>query len=249
MAIKGKSKGRSAKGVTRGPKPVYQPVKKPLLARRGFWFVIAAILGSALIVGLVVGFIFERNANERDRLEARMADAASQYQGEIDPILATIGQPRPPSSYDAFIDLSAAVAGLSTEKPNAPLDREALMSTAGDTVSSAKNAMETLNAIDETQLIRDKGFSESFVLYIINSKGNFVRAMRLYQQAARLVQLAAAAQGAERAALAARAKAITSVANELFDRGYADYVEAQTQAGVFAPSQPVPGLPSPTGAS
>ena len=34
MAIKGKSKGRSAKSVTPGPKPVYQPVKKRLLAKR-----------------------------------------------------------------------------------------------------------------------------------------------------------------------------------------------------------------------
>jgi hypothetical protein len=37
------------------------------------------------------------------------------------------------------------------------------------------------------------------------------------------------------------------VATETFDRGYADYVQAQTAAGVFVP--PAPGLPAPTGAS
>ena len=55
------------------------------------------------------------------------------------------------------------------------------------------------------------------------------------------------AQGAERVELAARTKAILNAATEIFDRGYADYVEAQSKAGVFAP--PAPGLPAATGAS
>ena len=53
MAIKGKSKGRSAKAVTRGPKPVYQPVKKRLIAKREFWLVILSILIGAAAGGFV----------------------------------------------------------------------------------------------------------------------------------------------------------------------------------------------------
>ena len=96
-------------------------------------------------------------------------------------------------------------------------------------------------------MIRGKGFSEEFVLYVINAKANFVQAMTLYDEAAKLLELAADAQGPERAALAARTKAIANAATETFDRGYADYVQAQTKAGTFAP--PAPGLPAPTGTS
>jgi hypothetical protein len=247
MAIKGKSKGRSAKAVTRGPKPVYQPVKKPLLAKREFWLVILSILGVLVIVGLVAGFVAERNASAQDDLERRMRAAMSSFQGQVDPVLTTIGQAQPPAGYQVFADLSTAVDDLVADKPDAPADPKALTQTATDAATSAKTALEALRAIDETALIRGKGFSEAFVLYVINAKGNLVRAMTLYGEAAKLLELAADAQGAERAELAARSEAILNAATEIFDQGYADYVEAQTTAGTFAP--PAPGLPAPTGTS
>jgi hypothetical protein len=247
MAIKGKSKGRSAKAVTRGPKPVYQPVKKPLLAKREFWLVILSILGVMVVVGLVAGFIAERNSSEQDELERRMRAAMSSFQGQVEPVLTTIGQAEPPAGYKVFTDLSTAVDDLVAEEPDAPADPKALMQTATGAATSAQTALEALRAIDETELIRGKGFSEDFVLYVINAKGNLVRAMTLYGEAAKLLELAADARGAERAELAARSQAILNVATETFDRGYADYVQAQTAAGVFVP--PAPGLPAPTGAS
>jgi hypothetical protein len=247
MAIKGKSKGRSAKAVTRGPKPVYQPVKKRLVAKREFWLVILSILGVVVILGLVAGFVAERNASAQDDLERRMRAAMSSFQGQIEPVLTTIGQAQPPAGYQVFADLSTSVDNLVSEKPGEPADAKALAQSATDAVGSAKTALEALRSIDETALIRGKGFSEDFVLYVINAKGNLVRAMTLYGEAAKLLELAADARGAERAELAARSKAILNAATEIFDRGYADYVEAQTTAGVFAP--PPPGLPAPTGAS
>jgi hypothetical protein len=247
MAIKGKSKGRSAKAVTPGPKPVYQPVKKSLLAKREFWLVILSILGVLVIVGLVAGFVAERNASAQDDLERRMRATMSSFQGQVDPVLTTIGQAQPPAGYQVFADLAASVDNLVAEEPDAPADPKVLTQTATDAVGSAKTAVEALRSIDETALIRGKGFSEDFVLYVINAKGNLVRAMTLYGEAAKLLEVAADARGAERAELAARTKAILNAATEIFDRGYADYVEAQTKAGVFAP--PAPGLPAPTGAS
>jgi len=245
MAIKGKSKGRSPKAVTPGPKPVYQPVKKRLLAKREFWLVILSILGVALIVGLVVGFMAERNASAQDDLEQRMRATASSFQGQIEPVLTTIGQATPPAGYTVFTDLQTAVGTLVAE-PDAAADSEALKQAATDAATSAKTASEALQQIDETALIRGKGFSEEFALYVINAKANFVQAMTLYGEAAKLLELAADAQGPERAELAARTRAIANAATETFDRGYADYVQAQTKAGVFAPPPP-PGLPAPTG--
>ena len=247
MAIKGKTKGRSAKAVTRGPKPVYQPVKRSLLAKREFWLVILSILGVMVVVGLVAGFVAERNSSEQDELERRMRAAMSAFQGQVEPVLTTIGQAQPPAGYQVFTDLSTAVDGLVAEEPDAPADPKALTQTATGAVTSAETALEALQTIDETELIRGKGFSEDFVLYVINAKSNLVRAMTLYGEAAKLLELAADAQGAERAELAARSQAILNVATETFDRGYADYVQAQTAAGVFEP--PAPGLPAPTGAS
>ena len=247
MAIKGKSRGRSAKAVTPGPKPVYQPVKKSLLAKHEFWLVILSILGVVVIGGLVAGFIAERNSSAQDDLEQRMRATTSSFQGQVEPVLTTVGQANPPAGYTVFTDLQTAVGSLVAETPGAPADSEALTQTAIDAASSAKTALEALKQIDEAALIRGKGFSEEFVLYVINAKANFVQAMTLYDEAAKLLELAADAQGPERAALAARTKAIANAATETFDRGYADYVQAQTKAGTFAP--PAPGLPAPTGTS
>lgn len=247
MAIKGKSKGRSAKAVTPGPKPVYQPVKKRLLAKREFWLVILSIFGVMVIVGLVAGFIAERNASAQDDLEQRMRATMSSFQGQVEPVLTTVGQANPPAGFVAFTDLQTAIGDLVAEEPGAPADSKAVKQTATDAAASAKTALEALNQIDESALIQGKGFSEEFVLYVINAKGNFVRAMTLYGEAAKLLELGADAQGAERAELATRSQAIANVASEIFDRGYADYIQAQSKAGTFAP--PAPGLPAPTGTS
>ena len=249
MAIKGKNKGRGARSVTRGPKPVYTPVKKPLLARREFWLVVAGVVGMAIVAGLVVGFIAQRNASSQEDLDARMRSTMSQYQGDVDSILSQIGQAQPPSGYTVFTDFTKAVTDLQDGTPGAQTDASSLKQTAGDTVDKAKSALKAFQEIDEEKLIRDKGFSRDFVLYIINSKGNFVRAMELYREAGELLTLAAEAEGTQRTELVARAAAITSIANQIFGQAYSDYVEAQTEAGTFAPPAPVPGLPTPTGAS
>src|SRR3989304_107277 len=96
MAIKGKSKGKSAKAVTRGPKPAYVPVKKPLLARRGLWIGSASVLGVALIVGLAIGFLAQREQDEEEALAERMAESLGEYQGQLEPLLAGIGGPVAP---------------------------------------------------------------------------------------------------------------------------------------------------------
>ena len=248
MAIKGKSKGRSARAVTRGPKPVYRPVKKSLLARREFWMFILGILGAAVVVGLIVGFMAERNASAEDDLQARMRSTMTQYQGDVEAILSQVGEAQPPSGFNAFADFNTVVTGLQDAKPGDDVDVASLEQTAGDTVDQAASALKAFQDIDEQKLIRDQGFGRDFVLYIIESKRNFVRAMQLYQQAGELLRMAAAADGAQRAQLAARTGAITSIANAIFAQAYSDYIQAQSEAGVFAPQAP-PGLPAPTGAS
>ena len=248
MAIKGKSKGRSARSVTRGPKPVYTPVKKPLLAKKEFWLVVAGVLGAAIVFGLVAGFIAQRNASAQDDLEARMRASMSRYQGDVESVLSQIGQASPPSGFDAFPDFTQAMSDAASGTPATP-GSPTLQQAAGDAVDKAKSALNAFDQIEEQKLIEGKGFSRDFVLYLIGSKENFVRAMELYRRAAELAILGEQAQGSQGQDLLAQAAAITNIANDTFSRAYADYVEAQTEAGTFSPPAPVPGLPTPTGAS
>ena len=249
MAIKGKSKGRSTRAVTRGPKPVYTPVKKRLVAKKEFWLVILGILGAAVVVGLVVGFIAERNASAQDDLEARMGTTMTEYKGDVEAILSQVGQAQPPSGFNAFGDFTTSVTDLQNAKPGQEPDSSSLQQAASATLDKARGAQKAFQDIDEQKLVQDKGFTRDFVLYIINSRANFLRAMQLYEKAADALRLAAAADGQQRADLATLAAGVTRVANDVFGQAYSDYIEAQTEAGVFAPPAPVPGLPTPTGAT
>ena len=250
MAIKGKSKSRSAKAVTRGPKPAYVPVKRPLLARRGLWVGIAVTLSVLLVVGLVLGFAAQRSRDRQDALNAAMAKAVRDLQAQLDTILGAVGKPLPPSGFEAFTDLTAAVSQLEKDSKDTPADPVAIAAAAQTAIAGAKSAADALDAIDATALIRDKGFSEAFVLYVITAKDDLARSMRLYEQAGNLLNSAAGAEGAQRAAFLTAARGVLNVAADTFARGYADYVEAQTKAGSFVPSS-VTGLPVPvpTGAS
>jgi hypothetical protein len=245
MAIKGKSRGRTGRSVTPGPKPVYTPVKQPLLAKRAFWVTLGSILGVVLLVGLVVGWLIQRDANADAELKEQLQTAVNEYQGALAPILATLGEPVPPASFSGFPEFAQAVTDLEIETANEPVDDRELRRTSENTLQSVRNGLTALEEIDESEMIRGKGFSEEFVLYVINSKGNIIRALTLYREAAHLLAMAAEADGAEREELAARARGVTDAAAELLARGYSEFVQAQTEAEVFDPSALQP--PGPTG--
>jgi hypothetical protein len=236
MAIKGKSKGRTGRSVTPGPKPVYTPVKKPLLAKRAFWITIGSILGVALLAGLVVGWLIERDANADAELQERMQTAVNQYQGALTPILTILGQPVPPASFSGLPEFTQALTDLENETSDEPVAADRLHTTVENTIQSARNAEQALGEIDESELVGGKGFSQEFVLYVIESKADLIRAVSLYREAARLVDMAADAQGSEREELVARARGITDMAEELLNDGYSEFVQAQSEAGLFDPS-------------
>lgn len=235
MAIKGKTKSRGAKGVTRGPKPAYVPVKTPLIRRSGLWIALGTLLISGLVVALAIGFIQEReDQRDRDRI-AEMATVVNQYRGQIDPILSTIGTTLPPAGFDGFPELDTALAALEAEE----IDKAGLkqVTDAAESVAaSARSAIRLVEEIPTADLLRGHEFSQEFVLYVINSQGNFLRGLKLYREAALLASMAAEAELPQtRAGLTARARGAATVADEAFARGYAEYVEAQSAAEVFDP--------------
>jgi hypothetical protein len=238
VAIKGKSKSRGARTVARGPKPAYVPVRTPLLRRSGLWIAVGTAAAMALIAALAIGF-FEQREDSRDReLVERMETAVNQYAGQIDPILATVGQPAPPAGFDAFPDLSTTLPIIAANDADEAAFEQA-RTVAEDTASSARSAASLIEDIPVTDFIRDRGFSREFVVYMIDSQGDLARAMELYRQSALLITIALDAdEPDERQELLERADDVLTVAEDTFVRGYADYVEAQAAAEVFEPVVP-----------
>jgi hypothetical protein len=241
VAIKGKTKSRGTKGVTRGPKPVYVPVKTPLLRRSGLWIAVGTLLVAALVAALAAGFIQERNEQrEQDRVQ-EMATVVNQYRGQIDPILSTIGTPLPPTGFDGFPELDTALAALEAEEIDKPGLKQ-VGDSAESVASSARSAIGLVDEIPASDLLRGHDFPREFVLYLINSQGNFLRGLKLYREAALLTSTAVDAESTKlRDDLTARARGVATIADEVFARGYSEYVEAQSAAEVFDPFGSVTG--------
>jgi hypothetical protein len=235
VAIKGKTKSRGAKGVTRGPKPAYVPVKTPLIRRSGLWISVGTLLVAALVVALAVGFVQERSdQREQDKIR-QMATVVNQYRGQIDPILSAVGTPLPPTGFDGFPDLDTALAALEAGDIDGAGLKQA-GDSADSVASSARGAIGLVEEIPASDLLRGHDFSQEFVLYIVESRGNFLRGLKLYREAALLLSTAVDAESkALRDDLTARARGVTTVADEVFARGYSQYVEAQSAAQVFDP--------------
>jgi hypothetical protein len=247
MAIKGKSKSRGAKGVTAGPKPAYVPVKRPFLRRRGLWIAVGNVLGLAIVAGLVYGFVQERNDTREQEQVQRMATAVNRYRGEVEPILATVGSAVPPSTFAAFPDLGPAISGLGGDQVGQDALDQAT-SVAGATAESAANAAGAFEDVDTNAILEGKDLTRDFVLYVLNSKAGFLRAMNLFEQAGLLTGMAAEAEeGTPREDLVARAGRVNELAQEILGAAYGDYVQAQVLAEVFAPTNGGFPLTGPTG--
>jgi len=246
MAIKGKSKSRGgSKPVTRGPKPAYVPVKKPLLARRGVWWGTLAVIGVLVVAGLWYGFAKEASQNRADELAREERTAATSYMRKVDPILQTAGQSTQPGVFQVVTGFEQSLSDFVDGKG----DAKQIEGAAAGAAQVLGPAASSLDKIDASVIVRDRGFSRDLVLYYVNSQRQMTQAMKLYEQAAILAQQAATAEGDQAVALGTSAKAVLDVARELFADGYADYVETQVAGGVYQPQMPGGQPPLPTGAN
>jgi hypothetical protein len=249
MAIKGKSRPKGGgKPVTRGPKPTYVPVKKPLLARRGLWIGVVSVVVVASIAGIWYGIARQRSKDREAALAQKLRVAATKYQGQIEPILQPIGQTQAPTGFVAFADFSDALKAFADGSGNA----DALTTAASSAADQAKTAGAALGKVDAVAIVSGKGFDENFVLYLVNSKERMAEGLDLYRTAALLAQDAASATAQDAQELAARAKDVLGTAQKVFGEGYQDYIQARLKAGTFSPSI-AGGLPigqtGPTGTS
>lgn len=235
MAIKGKSRSRGAKGVTRGPKPAYVPVKTPLHRRRGLWIGVGLVLGVAAIAGITYGFVQERNRDREEAQQLRMATAIDEYSATIEPMLTTVGQPLPPTTFDAFPELSSILDDLQADDVSEEI-LEAAGTTADTVAESALAAAGRLEDVAPTDLVGGRDLPADFVASVIDSHHDFLLSMDLYREVGLLLSMAIEAEdGSSRDDLVARTEGVHDGAERAFVRAYAGYLEAQISAGTFTP--------------
>ncbi len=253
MAIKGKSKSKAKKAVTRGPKPAYVPVKKPFLARRGVQLGILAVLLAAVAGGLWYGFAKQATRNrEKDRaakaaaLQAREASAVGQLVAAIDGALGPdVGTKlRPGNRFGAFPGLKTSIDDMTSGKGKA-----ADAATAADAVvAAAPTAYKAIEAIDVATLLGGKGFSADLVISAFDAQTKIGTGLHLYEDAANLLLLALSASGDQQTKLLEQSSKVLESATSILDSGYTDYINAQAGAGIFSPMQPPGGTGFPGGA-
>lgn len=232
MAIKGKSKSRARRSVTPGPRPTYVPVKRPLLARRGFQITALVVVAVMAVGGIWFGLAKERSKQREREMSQKMRTAMIQYQSPVDAALAGVGQSVPPSAFRVLPAIGADLTGLRKGTVTA----KTAAADAATAAKSAKTAADALGKIDPSTIFGGKGFGPTFVDFALNSHSKMLDALRLYETAADLLGMAAKATGDLRTQLLDRASGVLDVASSLFADGHNDYVNAQQAAGVFVPT-------------
>ena len=247
MAIKGKSKSRSKRSVTPGPKPVYVEPKLPFFMRRKVQVSLSFVAG--ILVVLFALWVRDGLRSEHQRTEGRQRaskqrTAVAQFQRAVDAALRPIGQAVPPDGFSALPGLQTNLDGLGKGDVSAK-DAESAAKAGGDAAMTASKA---IAGIDVAGLIRGKGFSLGLTNYVFNSQSKLTHGLDLFEQVALSLEQAARTDGDERASLVTSAKGVLEVAQKVFAEGYSDYVQALSAVNLFVPQFPQPP-PAPSPAS
>jgi hypothetical protein len=232
MAIKGKSRPRSRRAVTPGPRPTYTPVKKPILARRGLWIGLLIVLVVGAAAGIWYGLAHERTQSRERALAERERTAALTFQATVAGALAGAGQPAPPDSFTPFPALTADVDGLA--KGSVKSKAAAPDATAART--GARSGWQALDRLDVGKIVANRGFDATYVNYFFNAKEKLEDGLKLYERAAVIVSRAVRETGARRTALLGDAKSLMGVAADLMNAGYSDYIQIQFLGHIYQPN-------------
>jgi hypothetical protein len=227
MAIKGKRKSKR-RAVTTGPKPVYVPPKKPILARRGFWIAVGAVALAGAAAGLVTGFMIKRS---NDRMAAER-EIVVKFASRVDATLQGVGQSLGPT-FRAFPTLSQSIGGFK----NGDVKPGDALSTAKTVADQASTVYDELLRIPTASLVDGHSALDD----LKDSQYELSDGMQMYEQVAVSLRLAAQASGSDRKRLIAHAEDLLAVASNTFTTGYAKLTKLRSQYGIStAPPAPVP---------
>jgi type II secretory pathway pseudopilin PulG len=237
MAIKGKSKPRTRRSVTPGPRPAYVPVRRPLVQRRGFQLGVVAVLIAAVAGGILYGVARERNQNHAAEQEQLLKNIASTYTTRVQTAIAGVGQAES-VSFTLLPDLKTQIDALKSGS-GTPDD---VAKAAKGLADQAESAADALSRIDPASMIRGKGVEDTaFVRDLVNANVKMENGLRMDAVAAGVLEQAAASGGAEAKALLERADEARTTAETVFLSGYSDWTNAQYAGGIFQPAPIAPG--------
>ncbi|HEY7667957.1 MAG TPA: hypothetical protein VIE12_07500 [Actinomycetota bacterium] len=244
MAIKGKTKGRSrGRAPARAPRREPVAVAPPFFRRRWVQVVAAAVVGAfavVMVVWVTNGLRQERADRDETEADATRRAAAQEWQNTLEGELGKLGTVSAGAEPTILVPLASAIDSLAEGK--APAETE---STIDDALTLAKAAAKSLDGFDLTGTIADQGFDVEQTNYLLNSRSRIVHALRLYEQAALLAQMALAAEGDARVELAQRAVAVRDLGRALLNEGWTDYQQVIFALGLGQLPQPtgiIPGL-------
>jgi len=231
VAIKGKSKPRARRSVTPGPRPVYVPVKRPLLQRRGFQIGLVVFVVVAAAAAIAYGLIHEHDQNRQKALAATMRAIASDYSVKVQGAIGGLGQTQAGGAFTLLPQVASDLKGLGSGSVK-PAAAAADAKTYG---KQASDGADTLHTIDPATMVSGKGVEDAaFVRDLLNGRFKMEEGLRMAAQASTLLgQAAAAGTNAERTMLLGDANQAFQVAQTVFADGYTDWINAQVTAGVY----------------
>jgi hypothetical protein len=238
MAIKGKGRTRSRGPAAPGPRPVYVVPKKPFLARRGVQLGALAVLVLAIGAVLVFGFI---NSRSDDRL-SRESQLVTQFAFRIEEPLRSVSQNLPPTGLQVFGAMRTSV----TQLKDGSADPSQVIRDATSFERTAASAAESIGDIPAAEQVRN----DELPISLLDTQDYVVQALRIYEQAAVTLRLAAeAGPGEERDDLIAVAEGLIDTADQLFVLGTQKLTNEQNRLGILQPQGFEPGseAPSPAG--
>lgn len=208
MAIKGKRRARGGRPVGAAPRPVIVLPRKPLLQRRGFRIGLAVFLAAALGGGVAGGLLASRSGRQVERER----EAVQQFSSLVEASLVGVGQSIGPSQFLPFPELLADVDGLRTEEVR---PRKAIRD-ATTFADAARAAYTRIEEIDSSRLARE----QDLPLSLVEAQQLLVQSLKIYEQLAVTLRMAAEAGAEEREDLLLLAEQLIPVAADLFDSGY-----------------------------
>ncbi len=232
MAIKGKSKPKAKRSVTPGPRPVYVPVKRPVLQRRGVQIGALALVVWAALAAVALGFVRERDANHEAAQAAILKSIASQYTVKVQGALAGVGQAQA-VSFSLLPDLKAQIDALRSGSAS-----PGTVAKAAKTLrASAQGAADEIGNIDPSAMIRGKGVEDRiFVDNLVNATVKMENGLRMDAVAAGILEQAAVAPADQVRALLDQADEARRAAESLFQSGFSNWVSAQITAKTYQPA-------------
>jgi hypothetical protein len=232
MAIKGKSKPKARRSVTPGPRPVYVPVKRPLVQRRGFQIGVVAVVAAIALGAIVFGVVNERNADHERAQKALLASIVSKYTVRVQGAIAAVGQPEA-VSFTLLPEVKTQIDALRSGSA-APAD---VADAAKDAQAKARGAADELATVDAAAMIRGKGVEDKlFVDQLINATVKMENALRMEAVAAGVLRQAAQAPAGQIEALLDQADEARATAEALFQSGFSNWVSAQVTAKTYQPA-------------